>query len=71
MKITEAKVIVCGPGRNLVPLKVTTEDGIYGLGDATLNRREAVSFPKKSYFAACWASETKGMAGRGRMPISW
>src|SRR5437879_12707489 len=40
MKITDAKVIVCGPGRNFVTLKITTEDGIYGLGDATLNGRE-------------------------------
>src|SRR5258708_28269767 len=40
MKITDAKVIVCCPGRNFVTLKVTTEDGIYGLGDATLNGRE-------------------------------
>ncbi len=40
MKITDAKVIVCCPGRNFVTLKITTEDGIYGLGDATLNGRE-------------------------------
>ena len=40
MKITDAKVIVCSPGRNFVTLKLTTEDGIYGLGDATLNGRE-------------------------------
>ncbi len=40
MKITDAKVIVCSPGRNFVTLKITTEDGIYGLGDATLNGRE-------------------------------
>ena len=40
MKITDAKVIVCSPGRNFVTLKVATEDGIYGLGDATLNGRE-------------------------------
>jgi mannonate dehydratase len=40
MKITDAKVIVCSPGRNFVTLKVTTEDGTYGLGDATLNGRE-------------------------------
>jgi mannonate dehydratase len=36
----DAKVIVSCPGRNFVTLKVTTEDGIYGLGDATLNGRE-------------------------------
>src|SRR5438105_3596647 len=40
MKIREAKVIVCSPGRNFVTLKLTTEDGIYGIGDATLNGRE-------------------------------
>src|SRR5881409_3128149 len=40
MKINDAKVIVCSPGRNFVTLKITTEDGIYGLGDATLNGRE-------------------------------
>jgi len=40
MKIVDAKVIVCCPGRNFVTLKLLTEDGIYGLGDATLNGRE-------------------------------
>ena len=37
MKISDAKVIVCCPGRNFVTLKLMTEDGVYGLGDATLN----------------------------------
>src|ERR1700675_823180 len=40
MRIIDAKVIVCTPGRNFVTLKISTEDGIYGLGDATLNGRE-------------------------------
>jgi mannonate dehydratase len=40
MRITDAKVIVCSPGRNFVTLKIMTEDGIHGLGDATLNGRE-------------------------------
>jgi mannonate dehydratase len=40
MRIVDARVIVCCPGRNFVTLKLTTEDGIYGLGDATLNGRE-------------------------------
>src|SRR6202008_3191998 len=40
MKITDAKVFVCSPGRNFVTLKVYTDQGIYGLGDATLNGRE-------------------------------
>src|SRR5262245_30411908 len=40
MKIIDGKVIVCSPGRNFVTLKLITEDGVYGLGDATLNGRE-------------------------------
>jgi len=40
MKITSAKVIVCCPGRNFVTLKICTDAGICGLGDATLNGRE-------------------------------
>ena len=40
MKITSARVIVCCPGRNFVTLKIETDQGIYGLGDATLNGRE-------------------------------
>jgi len=40
MKIVDAKVIVCCPGRNFVTLKITTEEGVHGLGDATLNGRE-------------------------------
>src|SRR5260370_33832762 len=40
VKIKDAKVIVCSPGRNFVTLKVTTDDGILGIGDATLNGRE-------------------------------
>ncbi len=38
--ITGAKVIVTCPGRNFVTLKIETDEGIYGLGDATLNGRE-------------------------------
>ncbi|EHX5852705.1 hypothetical protein K3Z72_001223 [Escherichia coli] len=40
MKIVKAEVFVTCPGRNFVTLKITTEDGITGLGDATLNGRE-------------------------------
>lgn len=40
MKIQDARVIVCSPGRNFVTLKLVTQDGLYGLGDATLNGRE-------------------------------
>jgi mannonate dehydratase len=40
VKITDAKVFVCCPGRNFVTLKIWTDQGVYGLGDATLNGRE-------------------------------
>ncbi|WP_269514540.1 D-mannonate dehydratase ManD [Brevundimonas subvibrioides] len=40
MKIESAKVIVTCPGRNFVTLKITTDQGVYGIGDATLNGRE-------------------------------
>ena len=40
MKITSAKVIVCSPSRNFVTLKIETDEGLTGIGDATLNGRE-------------------------------
>jgi len=40
VKIKEIKVFVCSPGRNFVTVKVITDSGIYGLGDATVNGRE-------------------------------
>jgi mannonate dehydratase len=40
MKITGASVNVTSPGRNFVTLKIETDEGIYGLGDGTLNGRE-------------------------------
>ncbi|MCA1936040.1 MAG: D-galactonate dehydratase family protein [Asticcacaulis sp.] len=40
MKIVSAKVIVTCPGRNFVTLKILTDEGVYGIGDATLNGRE-------------------------------
>ena len=39
-KIVAARVIVTCPGRNFVTLKIETDDGCHGLGDATLNGRE-------------------------------
>ena len=40
MKIASAEVLVTSPTRNFVTLKLTTDDGLTGLGDATLNGRE-------------------------------
>lgn len=42
MKITNAQVFVGGPGKNYVTLKIMTDQGVYGLGDATLNNRETL-----------------------------
>src|SRR6201981_1044549 len=54
MKILGAKVIVCSPGRNFVTLKVETDQGIYGLGDATLNGRElAVASYLRDHLIPC------------------
>ena len=40
MAIERIDVNVTSPGRNFVTVKVTTSDGITGLGDGTLNGRE-------------------------------
>lgn len=40
MRIVDAKVIVTCPGRNFVTLKIVTDQGVHGIGDATLNGRE-------------------------------
>ena len=40
MKITGARLIVCSPDRNFVTLRIDTDEGVYGLGDGTLNGRE-------------------------------
>ena len=39
-KIISARVIVTCPGRNFVTLKIETDAGVHGVGDATLNGRE-------------------------------
>ncbi len=40
MRIESAEVVVTSPDRNFVTLRLTTDDGLTGLGDATLNGRE-------------------------------
>jgi mannonate dehydratase len=40
VKLVSGKVIISSPGRNFVTVKLETEDGVCGLGDATLNGRE-------------------------------
>ncbi|PWH06240.1 bifunctional D-altronate/D-mannonate dehydratase [Brachybacterium endophyticum] len=38
--IEDVEVLITNPGRNFVTLRITTSDGVTGLGDATLNGRE-------------------------------
>ncbi len=54
MKIIDAKVIVTCPGRNFVTVKIITDEGLYGIGDATLNGREksVVSYLEEHLFPA-------------------
>lgn len=40
MKITDIKIFVSCPSRNFVTVRIETDEGLYGLGDATLNGRE-------------------------------
>ncbi len=40
VRIVDARVIVTCPGRNFVTLKIVTDEGVTGVGDATLNGRE-------------------------------
>lgn len=40
MRITGARVIVTNPGANFVTLKIETDEGVHGVGDATLVGRE-------------------------------
>ncbi|THD81699.1 MAG: D-galactonate dehydratase family protein [Phenylobacterium sp.] len=40
LKIAAARTVVTSPGRNFVTLKIETQDGLTGVGDATLNGRE-------------------------------
>jgi mannonate dehydratase len=40
LKITNVKTIVTCPGRNYVVVKIETDEGLSGVGDATLNGRE-------------------------------
>jgi mannonate dehydratase len=40
VKIIDTQVIVTSPGRNFVTLKITTDEGLVGYGDATLTGRE-------------------------------
>jgi mannonate dehydratase len=61
MKITNVKTIVTCPDRNFVTVKIETDQGIYGIGDATLNGRElsVVSYIK-DHIAPCLIGKDAG-----------
>ena len=40
MKITQVKTILTSPNQNYLFVKIVTDSGIYGVGDASLNGRE-------------------------------
>jgi mannonate dehydratase len=42
MAVTEVKVFLTCPGRNYTLVKIMTDQGVYGIGDGTLNGSEAV-----------------------------
>jgi mannonate dehydratase len=53
MKIEKVEVLVSSPDRNFVTLRITTDDGLVGLGDGTLNGRElAVASYLENHVAA-------------------
>lgn len=69
MKITDAKVFVCCPGRNFVTLKVYTDQGVYGLGDATLNGRElAVASYLQDHVIPC-PHRARSVSDRGHLAV--
>ena len=54
MKVEDVKVFVSCPGRNFVTVKIATDSGVYGLGDATVNGREmAVAAYLEEHVAPC------------------
>ena len=54
MKIADIKVFVACPARNFITVKIITEDGTIGWGDATLNGREmAVVAYLKEHIVPC------------------
>lgn len=59
MKIEKINVFVSCPGKNFVALKIITDRGNYGLGDATVNGREMAVLVislnnEKPWKSPCW-----------------
>jgi mannonate dehydratase len=60
MRIASFRTVVTSPGRNFVTLKIETDEGVTGVGDATLNGRELA--------VAAYLDEHVGPALVGRDP---
>src|ERR1044072_9241183 len=82
MRITAARVIATSPGRNFVTLKIETDQGVHGIGDATLCGRElSVASYLQDHVVPCligrdprriedtWQFLYRGAAGR-RGPVT-
>ena len=69
MKITAARVIVTCPGRNFVTLKIETDEGITGIGDATLNGRELAVATYLTEHVIPAADRPRPGADRGHLAI--
>lgn len=55
MQITEVCTIITCPGRNYVVVKILTDEGVYGVGEGTLNGGEAVVAAVESWVSpAIW-----------------
>ena len=71
MIIDKAEVIVTSPDRNFVTLKLTTDEGHVGIGDATLNGRElaVVSYLKEHVVPLLIGSDASPHRGHLAVPL--
>ena len=57
MKIKAIRVIVAAPGRNFVTMKIITDDGLFGIGDSTVNGREKAVVAYQAYLPVARAED--------------
>ena len=69
MKIKDIRVIVGSPGRNFVTVKIITDEGLDGIGDATLNGRELAVAAYLSEHVAPTLIGARPVPDRGHLAI--